>query len=221
MTWKPLSASGANVATPATVGWMIGYENRLLQNREQWEALDDIAERIRSLGALAPQGYSTFSNLTAIKDGHASLDSDAMVAELMHDNETVLATVRHAVKAMCGLKFAYDGGSTPGRIREVAPYGLMFGRTNYLVAAELGSDEPKSWRLDRIRDLTLMDCPAPAPEDFSLSAFAGRSFGVFHGDAEELVLRIKPHGAADALGWRFHSNQQVAEVVRNRDFHPL
>ena len=95
--------------------------------------------------------------------------------------------------------------------REVAPYGLMFGRTNYLVAAELGSTEPKSWRLDRIRDLTLLDRPAPAPEDFSLSAFAGRSFGVFHGDIEDVVLRIKPHGAADALGWRFHSNQQVAE----------
>jgi predicted DNA-binding transcriptional regulator YafY len=51
------------------------------------------------------------------------------------EDEAVLATVRHAVKAMCGLKFAYDGGSTPGRLREVAPYGLMFGRTNYLVAA--------------------------------------------------------------------------------------
>ena len=127
------------------------------------------------------------------------------------EDETVLATVRHAVKAMCGLKFAYDGGSTPGRLREVAPFGLMFGRTNYLVAAELGSDEPKSWRLDRIRDLTLLDCPAPAPDDFNLTAFAGRSFGVFHGDAEDVVLRIKPHGAADALGWRFHSNQQVIE----------
>lgn len=99
----------------------------------------------------------------------------------------------------------------PGRLREVAPYGLMFGRTNYLVAAEMGTTEPKSWRLDRIRDLTLLDYPAPPPEDFSLSAFAGRSFGVFHGDAEDVVLRIKPHGAADALGWRFHSNQEVAE----------
>jgi len=127
------------------------------------------------------------------------------------EDETVLATVRHAVKAMCGLRFTYDGGSTPGRLREVAPYGLMFGRSNYLVAAELGSTEPKSWRLDRIRDLALLDCPAPAPEGFSLAEFAGRSFGVFHGDAEDVVLRIKPHGAADALGWRFHTNQEIAE----------
>lgn len=126
------------------------------------------------------------------------------------EDEAVLATVRHAVKAMRALRFAYDGGSTPGRIREVAPLGLILGRTNYLVAAELETTEPKSWRLDRIRELTLLDRPAPPPEDFSLSAFAGRSFGVFHGDADDVVLRVRPHGAADALGWRFHSNQQVA-----------
>lgn len=127
------------------------------------------------------------------------------------EDEAVLATVRHAVKAICGLRFIYDGGSAPGRLREVAPYGLMFGRSNYLVAAELGSPEPKSWRLDRIRDLALLDCPAPAPDGFSLSEFAGRSFGVFHGDTDDVILRIKPHGAADALGWRFHSNQEIAE----------
>jgi len=68
------------------------------QYREQWEALDEIAERIRSLGELAPQSYSAFANLTAIKDGHASLDSEAMVAELMHDQETVLATIRGVFK---------------------------------------------------------------------------------------------------------------------------
>jgi starvation-inducible DNA-binding protein len=68
------------------------------QYREQWEALDDIAERIRSLGELAPQSYSAFSNLSAIKDGYASLDSEAMVADLMHDHETVLTTIRGVFK---------------------------------------------------------------------------------------------------------------------------
>jgi starvation-inducible DNA-binding protein len=68
------------------------------QYREQWEALDDIAERIRSLGALAPQGYSAFANLSTIKDGYASLDSDTMLADLLRDNETVLATIRGAFK---------------------------------------------------------------------------------------------------------------------------
>jgi predicted DNA-binding transcriptional regulator YafY len=184
---------------------------------EELVALGTTAEAMRSTGH-----HDRAAALTAIETKvRASMRSSALrklvpdMEALLHaetvavqagprpfEDETVLATVRHAVKAMCALRFAYGGGSTPGRIREVAPYGLMFGRTNYLVAAELGSTEPKSWRLDR---------PAPPPGDFSLSAFAGRSFGVFHGDAEDVVLRVKPHGAADALGWRFHSNQEVAE----------
>ena len=34
------------------------------QYREIWAALDDIAERIRALGELAPQSASAFANLT-------------------------------------------------------------------------------------------------------------------------------------------------------------
>ena len=83
----------------------------------------------------------------------------------------------------------------------------MFGRTNYLVAAELGSSEPKSWRLDRIGSLEMMDRAAAPPKEFSLSEFAGRSFGIYHGDVEDVVLRAKPEAAEDALGWRFHPNQ--------------
>lgn len=127
------------------------------------------------------------------------------------EDEGVLATVRHAVKAMCALEFVYDGGSTPGRTRKVAPCGLMFGRNNYLVAVELGFTEPKSWRMDRISDLKILDQPAPRPEGFNLSEFANRSFGLFQGEQEDVVLRVKPHGAAEALGWRFHSTQQVTE----------
>lgn len=66
------------------------------QYHEQWEALDDIAERIRALGELVPQTYSALISLTAIKDGYASLDSDAMVAELLRDHEIVLKTIRRA-----------------------------------------------------------------------------------------------------------------------------
>ena len=66
------------------------------QYRDLWEALDDIAERIRALGEFAPQGYSTFANLTSIKDGDPEKDAPAMLNELMRDHETVIATLRAA-----------------------------------------------------------------------------------------------------------------------------
>lgn len=68
------------------------------QYREQWEALDEIAERIRGLGELAPQGYAAFANLTSIKDGDPEKDAKAMLEELMRDHETVVATARQALK---------------------------------------------------------------------------------------------------------------------------
>jgi predicted DNA-binding transcriptional regulator YafY len=94
-------------------------------------------------------------------------------------------------------------------VRTVAPYGLMFGRANYLIAAELGGGEPRNWRLDRIKQLEALDTPAPAPADFDLDAYANRSFGIYQDTVEEVVLRVLPHGAPDALGWRFHPTQAL------------
>ena len=81
------------------------YHNLLeLQYREMWAALDLIAERIRQLGEFAPQGYATFANLTSIKDGDPETEAQGMIAELMRDHETVIATLRTAMSV------ADDGG---------------------------------------------------------------------------------------------------------------
>src|SRR3954463_8961363 len=44
------------------------------------------------------------------------------------EDETVLSAVREALKALSTLTFRYEGGSQPGRLREVTPYGILFGR---------------------------------------------------------------------------------------------
>jgi starvation-inducible DNA-binding protein len=66
------------------------------QYQDEWAALDDIAERIRALGELAPQGYAAFGNLSSIKDGDPEQDWEGMFKELKTDNETVIATLRAA-----------------------------------------------------------------------------------------------------------------------------
>src|SRR6195952_5228986 len=52
------------------------------------------------------------------------------------EDDKVLAAVREALLSMRALRFRYEGGATPGRIREVTPFGGLFGRSNYLVADE-------------------------------------------------------------------------------------
>lgn len=138
------------------------------------------------------------------------------------DDPAVMAVIREAVMSMCAVRFRYHGGSTPGRLRTIAPWGLLYERMNYLVGAELGKPEPRNWRLDRISDIELTGVSACAPEDFSLADYAGRSFGIYQDGVEEVVLRVLPHGADDARAWRFHADQTLesqpdgAVVVRFR-----
>lgn len=123
------------------------------------------------------------------------------------EDEGVLAAVREALLSMRALRFRYEGGATPGRVREVTPYGLLFGRSNYLVADEGAG--PRNWRLDRIADIEALPRAAPRPEGFSLQDYADESFGIFHDDTEDVILRIRPAGREDALRWRFHANQSI------------
>jgi len=129
------------------------------------------------------------------------------------EDGAVLGTVREAIKSLMSLSFIYDGGRVPGRRRTVAPYGVLFGRSNYLVAAE-DDGEARSWRFDRMREVAVGETPAAAPAtDFSLADFAQESFGIYHGAPEDVVLRVLPERAADALAWRFHANQTVEALA--------
>ena len=121
----------------------------------------------------------------------------------------VLEAVREALKAVSTVRFRYEGGSTPGRVREVTPLGILFGRSNYLVAAEDAQAGPRNWRLDRVFDVEVTGRPGSRPRDFSLQAYADESFGIYQDDTHDVVLKIAPHGAEDALRWRVHARQRV------------
>ena len=62
--------------------------------QEQWLAVDQIAERIRTLGAPAPGSYDEFSRLTAIKPGMPHPHATDMVRELVHAQQTLIQTAR-------------------------------------------------------------------------------------------------------------------------------
>jgi len=128
------------------------------------------------------------------------------------EDAAVLGAVREALLSMRSLRFRYEGGSTPGRTREVTPYGVLFGRANYLVAAErLGEGEgaPRNWRLDRLHEVAVTDRAASRPSGFSLQDYADESFGIYQDDTEDVVLRILPASAEGVLRWRFHANQRL------------
>jgi predicted DNA-binding transcriptional regulator YafY len=125
------------------------------------------------------------------------------------EDPAMLMVLRQALLGMKMLRFVYHGGSRPGATRDVTPYGIIFGRTNYLIGADAGTAKPKHWRLDRIEKPQCLDATAAPPADFDLAAFANTPFAYFEGPPEDVVLRVLPHGMDDFRNYRFHPSQTV------------
>ena len=67
------------------------------QYNELWLAVDAIAERIRSLGFIAPGSYGEFTRRTYLHETPAATNATEMIAELLRDNETTARTTRSAL----------------------------------------------------------------------------------------------------------------------------
>jgi predicted DNA-binding transcriptional regulator YafY len=131
-------------------------------------------------------------------------------------DEAVLAAIRGAILAGRPLEFTYSRPGAEPRRRSVAPCGLMFGRANYLVAADRESARIQTFRLDRMSAVAAGEGSAPPPPDFDLAAFANRSFGIYQDEVEDVVLRIAAEGAAEARAWRWHPTQTLEDLPDGR-----
>ncbi len=62
-------------------------------------AVDEIAERIRALGVVAPGSYAQFSKLSAVKEAEGVPPAADMLRRLAEDQEIVVATAREVLEA--------------------------------------------------------------------------------------------------------------------------
>ncbi len=69
------------------------------QYTELAEAIDTIAEQIRSLGHFAPGSFKEFSKMTTITEEEGLPDDKTMVKRLQVANEAVIRTARKALPA--------------------------------------------------------------------------------------------------------------------------
>ena len=71
-------------------------------------AVDEIAERIRALGAFAPGSYSAFAKLTGVKEETGRPEAQEMIRNLVSDQDTVAVSARAVIQAA---KVARDDAS--------------------------------------------------------------------------------------------------------------
>ena len=68
------------------------------QYEELFEAIDEIAERIRALDILVPASFDVFGKESKIKSGNENAKTQAMVEELYNDNQTLTKILYDALK---------------------------------------------------------------------------------------------------------------------------
>ncbi len=74
------------------------HEMFSVQYLEMWNITDDIAERIRALGAYAPNSYRTLLKEASLQEQSETLKADDMVAELAQDHQKIVETIHPVLR---------------------------------------------------------------------------------------------------------------------------
>ena len=69
------------------------------QYTEMWNATDEIAERIRALGAYAPDSVAAILKRAALQETGQTPDWKAMLTMLANDNEAITGTLKPLLEA--------------------------------------------------------------------------------------------------------------------------
>jgi len=69
------------------------------QYTDAFGAVDELAERIRALGAPAPGGLRAFQEISKIADAQDGIDAKAMIDDLAAGNEAIGATLKAGIEA--------------------------------------------------------------------------------------------------------------------------
>jgi starvation-inducible DNA-binding protein len=85
-----------NVTGPRFPSLHVLFEEQYIEMRD---AVDEIAERIRALGVMAPGSYRQLGRLTSIEEDEGVPGALEMVRHLADDHETVATTAQAALRA--------------------------------------------------------------------------------------------------------------------------
>jgi predicted DNA-binding transcriptional regulator YafY len=122
----------------------------------------------------------------------------------------VLAVFRRAITAMEVVSIRYRPQRADEPLeRLVCPYGILYGGRGWLVGPAEGLPEMRLWRLDRVASAELTGRSFLRNGNFDLASYAAQSFGVFQEEPMDVVLRVSPEAAEDALTWLFHPSQRM------------
>lgn len=129
--------------------------------------------------------------------------------------DDVYKAVHTAIKGCQYLKIGYQASATKNYKSTIAIYGVLYGNRPYLVA-HTKSDKKKNlryFRLDKIKQATVLDEYFEEDEDFNINDYARKSYGIFQSDDQygEIEWRFTPKAAHEARTFLFHPDQVLRD----------
>jgi predicted DNA-binding transcriptional regulator YafY len=127
----------------------------------------------------------------------------------------VTGAIAEVLKAPFSLVIRYQGKQdAEPRERSVEPPGMLLGTRHYLIARDPANGAAlRRFHIDRITSAKITGQSFVRDKDFDLNAYAAKSFGSYHSDAEFglVVWRFSAAAAVTARDFLFHPDQIMTD----------
>ncbi len=188
-----------------TMNWLINFTSADFANLEQCKKSfkssakqKEIDELIEKIKALNPENIS-----------------DVDIDEILSNQAYVIRQgFRENIKLET-LKLINDSILCQKQIRityynqeyTLNPCGILYSDRAYLIAYNIKANAIWTFRISKIKEITLTDNYFEKEDDFDLKEYCARSFGVFQGEIFDVLLQFNKDAAQDAKEYFFHPTQ--------------
>ena len=191
-----------------TMNWLINFTPANFANLEQCKKSfkssakqKEIDELIEKIKALNPENISDvdideiLSNQAyVIRQGFRDNIKLLPLETLQQINDSILCQKQIRINY-------YDQEYT------LNPYGILYSDRAYLIAYNTKAKAIWTFRISKIKEITLTDNYFEKEDDFDLKEYCARSFGVFQGEIFDVLLQFNKEAVEDVKDYFFHPTQ--------------
>ena len=191
-----------------TMNWLINFTPADFANLEQCKKSfkssakqKEIDELIEKIKALNPENISDvdideiLSNQAyVIRQGFRDNIKLLPLETLQQINDSILCQKQIRINY-------YDQEYT------LNPYGILYSDRAYLIAYNTKAKAIWTFRISKIKEITITDNYFEKEDDFDLKEYCARSFGVFQGEIFDVLLQFNKEAVEDVKDYFFHPTQ--------------
>ncbi len=170
----------------------------------------EIQELIEKIKALTPQ-----KNMSSLNNDISTiLESEGYAVRQYakpNADPKILEDLRYAMMSLKKIKFIYKKDGDEFEMI-TNPYGIVILDRYYIVGFYEKRQALRTYRLDRIKSLTVLDEYFEKDENFDLQKYCNNSFGIYQEEPKHVVLEFDKSVADDVLNYYFHPTQEMKKL---------